>query len=268
MQPTKFTQNYDYSEELTSTDVPGSHGAHLDTDIAEIKAVLDAVIDNLAIIQRDDTLLRNAVVHPDSLTTATKALIASDWTPRGLWVTLTAYVVGDVIENSNASYVCAVAHTAGTFATDHTAGKWVVLDSSILTVEKWGIAAGTANAMTVTVTDLESYPSGQLIGVRAVGANSVVAPTINVNGLGAITIVKFGNAALVANDYVTGQELFLRYNTTNTKFELLNPRVAMIADGAVDTTQLADGAVEAAKIETGAVTSTKIAYETVNGCHW
>lgn len=84
-------------------------------------------------IQRDDGALKNASVHPDALSTATKALIGAgntgqnNWTPRGAWVTATLYALGDVVENSSISYVCAVEHTSGVFATDRTAGKWIVL---------------------------------------------------------------------------------------------------------------------------------------------
>ncbi|RAI34623.1 hypothetical protein CH341_31310, partial [Rhodoplanes roseus] len=44
-----------------------------------------------------------------------------------VWTTGTAYVVGppaSVVTQGGATYVCLVAHTAGTFATDLSAGKW------------------------------------------------------------------------------------------------------------------------------------------------
>ena len=40
------------------------------------------------------------------------------------WVTATAYVVGDYVENSETIYTCLIAHTSGTFATDLANGKW------------------------------------------------------------------------------------------------------------------------------------------------
>lgn len=43
------------------------------------------------------------------------------------WVTATAYSVGDVRVNGVNAYYCAIAHTSGTFATDLTAVKWVVM---------------------------------------------------------------------------------------------------------------------------------------------
>lgn len=43
------------------------------------------------------------------------------------WATSTAYVVGDVVLQTNDAYYCATAHTSGTFATDLAASKWQVL---------------------------------------------------------------------------------------------------------------------------------------------
>lgn len=40
------------------------------------------------------------------------------------WLTTTAYVVGDYVTESGTVYICLIAHTSGTFATDLAAGKW------------------------------------------------------------------------------------------------------------------------------------------------
>lgn len=47
------------------------------------------------------------------------------------WVTATAYVKGNVRSNGGTNYVCIVAHTSGTFATDLAAGKWYALTDDI-----------------------------------------------------------------------------------------------------------------------------------------
>ena len=47
-------------------------------------------------------------------------------TPQGAWATSTAYVLKDVVVESSTVYICVVAHTSGTFATDLSAGKWVI----------------------------------------------------------------------------------------------------------------------------------------------
>lgn len=117
---------------LDHTSAPYNASDH-DAELNAIEVTVDGLVLNLSEIQRADGLLANGTVHPDTLTAATKALIGAgstgnlNWTPRGLWVTAHAYIVGDVVEQTGVSYVCATAHTSGVFATDHTAGKWIVL---------------------------------------------------------------------------------------------------------------------------------------------
>ena len=45
-----------------------------------------------------------------------------DW--QGNWGTSTAYVTSDIVATTGRSYICIVAHTSGTFATDLAAAKW------------------------------------------------------------------------------------------------------------------------------------------------
>jgi hypothetical protein len=42
------------------------------------------------------------------------------------WVTSTAYTINDNVRESGVAYVCIVAHTSGTFATDLAAAKWAI----------------------------------------------------------------------------------------------------------------------------------------------
>lgn len=48
---------------------------------------------------------------------------------EGAWVTATAYKVNEVVQESGNTYICLVAHTSGTFATDLAALKWELLAS-------------------------------------------------------------------------------------------------------------------------------------------
>lgn len=50
--------------------------------------------------------------------------ITKPTTTPSAWVTATAYTVGQYVLQSSINYVCLVAHTSGTFATDLAAGKW------------------------------------------------------------------------------------------------------------------------------------------------
>lgn len=45
---------------------------------------------------------------------------------KGAWLTATAYAVNNLVQESGNTYICLVAHTSGTFATDYGAGKWAV----------------------------------------------------------------------------------------------------------------------------------------------
>ena len=95
----------------------------------------------------------------------------------------------------------------------------------------WGATPGTADAIEVTYSPaLTGLPDGQLCFFRAAAANTSTTPTFNPNGLGAKTIVKNGNQPLVAGD-IAGQyhEIILRYEATNTRWELLNPAVPAAA---------------------------------------
>jgi hypothetical protein len=54
------------------------------------------------------------------------------WEWEGPWLTATAYTVGDVVENGGSAYICIVAHTSGTFATDLAALDWELVASATL----------------------------------------------------------------------------------------------------------------------------------------
>lgn len=75
---------------------------------------------------------------------------------------------------------------------------------------------GAADAYVITLSPAPStYTTGMVVRFKASAANATTTPTINVNGLGAKTIVKRVNTALVANDILANQFLELIYDGTN-----------------------------------------------------
>lgn len=50
------------------------------------------------------------------------------------WATTTAYAAGDYAISSAVRYLCAIAHTSGTFATDLAAGKWVAMPNDLVVI--------------------------------------------------------------------------------------------------------------------------------------
>lgn len=65
----------------------------------------------------------------DSFTVNTVAYYLDKLTafdPQGAWATTTAYALKDIVVESSVVYMCTVAHTSGTFATDLSNGYWAV----------------------------------------------------------------------------------------------------------------------------------------------
>src|SRR5574343_1836492 len=89
----------------------------------------------------------------------------------------------------------------------------------------WVDGGGTADAITATYSPaITALVDGQLCCVRATAANATTTPTFAPNGLTARDIVKDGGDAVAVGDIVAdGHELILRYDLTNTRWELLNP---------------------------------------------
>jgi hypothetical protein len=90
----------------------------------------------------------------------------------------------------------------------------------------WVDGGGTADAITAAYAiPITTLVDGQLCYVRATAANATTTPTFSPNSLTARTIVKEGGAPLEAgNISADGHELILRYDLTNTRWELLNPK--------------------------------------------
>lgn len=89
----------------------------------------------------------------------------------------------------------------------------------------WVVAGGTSDALTASYAPaITTLADGELFFIRAIAQNATTQPTLKVNALTAYTITKGGGQALAIGD-INGnlQELILRYNLANTRFELLNP---------------------------------------------
>jgi hypothetical protein len=148
-QPTAYTPTTDFSQE--EVDNVGGRStvrtAMVDAELAAISTTLTQVLTNLSILQRDDTKLRDGFVELYNLSATCLSALTSI-VPRGAWVTATEYAVGDLVESGARAYVCPVAHTSGTFATDYAAGKWQVLGATNV-----GSPTSIASASTQNIPD-------------------------------------------------------------------------------------------------------------------
>lgn len=88
-------------------------------------------------------------------------------------------------------------------------------------------ATGTVDAIVATFTNAPTLVEGLTVVVKSTGANTSTTPTLNVNALGAVTIVKGSGVALEAGD-IAGSRHYceFRYDATNTVWVLMNPQTA------------------------------------------
>ena len=129
--------------------------------------------------------------------------------------------VGDVVTLAGADLKVT---TPGNVATSvlTTNGAQVVTGKSM---GMWNYAAdaGANDTYVITLSPaITAYETGQVIFFKANTANTGAA-SLNVNGLGAITIVKAVSTTLANNDILASMFCMVVYNGTN--FVLMNPRV-------------------------------------------
>lgn len=104
---------------------------NLDAEFANLQTSIASLIARLQAISRDDDALQDGIVTYESISAEVVTLLGSaGFNVRGVWLTTTAYAIGDMVSNGTGTYVCAEAHTSGTFATDLAAGKWVLIFDS------------------------------------------------------------------------------------------------------------------------------------------
>lgn len=85
-----------------------------------------------------------------STATAAAATIAG-FENKGGWLTATAYAKNNLVQDGGNTYICLVAHTSGTLATDIGAGKWVMF------AQKGTAGAGSGDV--VAANNLSEYSS-------------------------------------------------------------------------------------------------------------
>ena len=110
---------------------------------------------------------------------------------------------------------------------DNTIPRNILADALTL---KYGTAGGTAQAITLAVSASITLSAGMRFTFKPIANNTATNPTININNLGAKTILRGINAAasdaLIANDIVQNIDAILEYDGTN--FRLLNPQTGGI----------------------------------------
>jgi len=115
-------------------------------------------------------------------------------------------------------------------ARDHYSTVAFVQDASAVYVA----AGGTADAITLTLSPaITAYAEGQLFGFRATATNTSTTPTLNVNGVGAKTIVQQDGTALVAGTITSGRLYLVQYYNNNWRMVGAPPLAVGTSSGQV-----------------------------------
>ena len=185
-QPPTYSRQYNFTQFSSTNPSDQQPGVQVDAEFNAAKQTLDAILANLVKIQRDDGAIANASIGVNQLGIDAMILLATKWTVLGLWVTATVYPAGSVVTQGTSTYVSAVAHTAGVFATDLAANKWVcifgavtatVADGAVTTVK---IVDGAVTAAKLAFTAL--LLSGTLTGQGGIAGGTASAGTYPVAG--------------------------------------------------------------------------------------
>ena len=127
------------------------------------------------------------------------ALVTPQPSSRTNWATTTAYKAGDVVTYSVTpgttvanKYICLVAHTSGTFATDLSAGDWQLFDDieggAFAVVQAIGVAARIIG-VSMESTD---YPPLNDARISVPGYAAIQGEPLQVYGLGECCLLELG----------------------------------------------------------------------------
>lgn len=219
-QPLPYVRAFNLTRYAALNPAAPYNAAQHDAEFDAIETTLDGVLTNLALIQRDDGQLRNAIVEPDALSNATLNLIG-DWNPVGPWLPDQEYAVRDMVTiNGTVSYVCATAHTSTAFATELALGYWQRVNGSSSDATTVGFTtnnvilgrvsagAGVGEEIACTAAARSILDDATVADIRTTlglgsgsnpAFNNITAASLTLSGLTANAFLYSGAAGLLAS---------------------------------------------------------------------
>lgn len=144
---------------------------NLDYEFDAISESINALNNNLKLVQRSDGEVMDQVITPHALNADTVALFSS-LSPRGAWATATLYAASDIVVNGGVCFICAVGHTSGTFLTDYAAGVWLAIGRGVSkltltdgTTVNWSATLSPNAEVTLGGNRTIANPTGLVTGV-------------------------------------------------------------------------------------------------------
>ena len=127
--------------------------------------LIEAALENT--ISRDgtapNTMTGSLDMNGQNILNLGNPIVVEGWDWKGPWATSTAYIIGDVVENSGTSYICILAHTSGTFSTDLSNVKWqLVATANLPTQTSHNGKYLTTNGSSAAWTTLPTYPTSAI----------------------------------------------------------------------------------------------------------
>ena len=127
--------------------------------------LIEAALENT--ISRDgtapNTMTGSLDMNGQNILNLGNPITIEGWVWEGPWATTTAYVIGDVVENSGTSYICILAHTSGTFSTDLSNVKWqLIATANLPTQTSHNGKYLTTNGTSADWTTLPTYPTSAI----------------------------------------------------------------------------------------------------------